>query len=109
MLTNSALGRSVEVAALDAALANYSGLAFLSGKVGIIQAMSADPRTPTVSLPPEQLAEYAGRFATPLQALDFTTTESGMRSDPRCSSRRPTSGNRISRRPTRRVTRRLRR
>ena len=78
MLTNSALGRSVEVAALDAALASYPGLASLSGKVGIIQAMSADSSTPTVSLPPEQLAEYAGRYATPLQALDFTTTESGL-------------------------------
>jgi CubicO group peptidase (beta-lactamase class C family) len=78
MLTNSALGRQVAVAALDAALASYPGLASLSGTIGIIQAETADPGTPTVSLPAEQLAEYAGRYATPVQAFDFTPTESGL-------------------------------
>jgi CubicO group peptidase (beta-lactamase class C family) len=78
LLTNGNSGGAVTRDVLNAALATYPGLAFLSGKVGMTQILAADPGTATVDLPAETLAEYAGRYATELQTLNFEATDGGM-------------------------------
>jgi hypothetical protein len=50
---------------IQAALASYPGLEALSGKTGILRAFIAPADVPAVTLPPEKLAEYAGRYAAP--------------------------------------------
>lgn len=65
LLTNSSGGGLAAMQILDAALASYPGLEPLSGKVGLTQAFLVPADAPTVALPPEKLAEYAGRYADP--------------------------------------------
>jgi hypothetical protein len=79
VLTNGQGGGSLAAtAALDAALAQVPGLAPLSGKIGLLPALLAPADAPTVELPPEQVASYAGRYADPGQAMTFARTDEGL-------------------------------
>jgi CubicO group peptidase (beta-lactamase class C family) len=79
VLTNGQGGGSLAAtAALDAALAQVPGLAPLSGKIGLIHALLAPADAPTVELPPEQVAAYAGRYADPGGVLTFAHADKGM-------------------------------
>lgn len=79
VLTNGQGGGSAAaLAALNAALAQFPALAPLAGKLGLIPALVAPADAPTVDLPPEQVAAYAGRYADPGQAMSFAQTDAGL-------------------------------
>jgi CubicO group peptidase (beta-lactamase class C family) len=63
---------------LDEALARYPGLETLSGQVGLTSALLADADAPTVTLTPEALAAYAGRYVDPGETDTVTTTTNGL-------------------------------
>jgi CubicO group peptidase (beta-lactamase class C family) len=76
VLTNGQGGGSfAATAALDAALAQVPGLAPLAGKIGLIHALILPSDAPTVDLPLEQVAGYAGRYADLGQAYTFAQTD----------------------------------
>ncbi|MGH2618856.1 MAG: serine hydrolase domain-containing protein, partial [Thermomicrobiales bacterium] len=75
VLTNGQGGGSLAAtAALDAAFGQFPALAPLAGKIGLTHALMAPADAPTVDLPPEQVAGYAGRYADLGQALTFAQT-----------------------------------
>lgn len=79
VLTNGQGGGALAAtAALDAALAQFPDLAPLAGKLGLIHALVVPADTPTVSLPPVEVAAYAGRYADPGQSLSFAQTDDGL-------------------------------
>jgi CubicO group peptidase (beta-lactamase class C family) len=79
VLTNGQGGGSLAAtAALDAALAQFSALAPLAGKIGLIPALTASADAPTVDLLPAQVADYASRYADLGQALTFAQTDQGL-------------------------------
>jgi CubicO group peptidase (beta-lactamase class C family) len=63
---------------LDEALARYPGLGTLSGRVGVTHAVLADADAPTITLTPEALASYAGRYVDPAETDTVTTTTDGL-------------------------------
>ncbi len=64
VLTNGQGGGGASAtAALDAALAQFPALTPLAGKIGLMHALIAPADAPTVTLPAETVAEYAGRYA----------------------------------------------
>ena len=65
VLLNGQPGAKVALAALDAALSSYSGLAALSGRVGLMRSLLAPADVATIELPVEQLQAYAGRYVDP--------------------------------------------
>ena len=72
LLTNSLTGAvAAELAAIDAAMGAYAGLAPLTGKVGLSRAMMAPVGAPAIPVPAAELASYAGRFADPGTVVDF--------------------------------------
>jgi hypothetical protein len=80
VLTNAQGGGSLAAtAALDAALAQFPALAPLAGKIGLgPAALMAPPDAQTVTLPADEVAEYAGRYADPSQVLTFTAQGEGL-------------------------------
>jgi hypothetical protein len=79
VLTNGQGGGSLAAtAALDAALAQFPDLAPLAGKIGLLPALVAPPDAPTVTLPADQVAEYAGRYADPGSVITFTQESEGL-------------------------------
>ena len=82
------------MATLDAALAQVPALAPLAGKIGLGPALIAPPDAPTVTLPADEVAAYAGRYADPGQVLTFAMKSEG----PSSRSSRSTSLGRGSRR-----------
>lgn len=79
VLTNGQSGGSVvAAAALDAALAGIPELAPLTGRIGLLPALLVAPDAPTVNLPPEQVAEYAGRYADPGQVMTLVQADDGL-------------------------------
>jgi CubicO group peptidase (beta-lactamase class C family) len=79
VLTNGQGGGSLAArAASNAALAQFPELAPLSGKLGLLPALMAPADAPTVDLPPEQVAAYAGRYADPGQSLTFAQVDEGL-------------------------------
>lgn len=80
VLTNGQGGGGLAAtAALDAALAQFPALAPLAGKIGLgPAALMAPPDAQTVTLPPDAVAEYAGRYADPGQVLTFTARGEGL-------------------------------
>ncbi len=79
VLTNGQGGGSpAAIAALDAALSQFPALAPLAGKVGLLSALVAPPDAPTVTLPPEEVAAYAGRYADPGMAVTFAEQGEGL-------------------------------
>jgi len=66
------------VAALNAALTQFPALAPLSGQIGITQTLIVPADAPTVTLPAEEVAAYAGRYADPGQVLTFAQTDEGL-------------------------------
>lgn len=71
-------GAAAAVDALDEALALYPGLGALAGPEGFAYAGSVPADAPAITLSPEQLAAYAGRYADPGRALIFTPTANGL-------------------------------
>jgi CubicO group peptidase (beta-lactamase class C family) len=63
---------------LDEALARYPGLGALTGQVGLTSAVLADADAPTVTLTPDALASYAGRYVDPGQTDTVMTTTDGL-------------------------------
>jgi CubicO group peptidase (beta-lactamase class C family) len=79
VLTNGQGGGSLAgTAALNAALTQFADLAPLAGKIGLLPALVAPPDAPTVTMPADQMAEYAGRYADPGQAFTFTQRDGGL-------------------------------
>jgi hypothetical protein len=79
VLTNGQGGGSpAATAALDAALTQVPALASLAGKIGLIPALMAPPGAPTASLPGDELAAYAGRYADPGQVLSVAAQGEGL-------------------------------
>jgi CubicO group peptidase (beta-lactamase class C family) len=79
LLTNGQGGGAVAAAAaLEEALARYPGMETLAGPEGFAYAGSVPADAPTITLSPEQLAAYAGRYADPNRALIFTPTANGL-------------------------------
>ena len=79
VLTNGQGGGSAAAtAALDTALAQFPALAPLAGKLGLTHALMAPPDAPTVTLPADKVAEYAGRYADPGLVLTFTVKGEGL-------------------------------
>ncbi len=79
VLTNGQGGGGLAaVAALNAALAQFPALAPLVGQIGITQSLIAPADAPTVTLPTEELAEYAGRYADPGMIVTFTESGEGL-------------------------------
>jgi hypothetical protein len=79
VLTNGQGGGSAAAtAALDAALAQFPTLAPLAGTLGLTHALMAPPEAPTVTLPADQVTEYAGRYADPGLVLTFTMKGEGL-------------------------------
>jgi CubicO group peptidase (beta-lactamase class C family) len=79
VLTNGQGGGSpAATAALDAALTQVPALASLAGKIGLIPALMAPPDAPTASLPGDELAAYAGRYADPGQVLSVAAQGEGL-------------------------------
>jgi hypothetical protein len=78
VLTNGQGGGSAAAtAALDAALAQFPALAPLVDTIGLGHALQAPPDAATITLPANQVAEYAGRYADPGQALTVTVEGTG--------------------------------
>jgi CubicO group peptidase (beta-lactamase class C family) len=76
VLTNGQGGGGLAaVAALNTALTQFPTLAPLVGQIGITQSLIAPVDAPTVTLPAEELAAYAGRYADP--GLVITLAEKG--------------------------------
>jgi CubicO group peptidase (beta-lactamase class C family) len=79
VLTNGQGGGSpAAAAALDAALTQIPTLAPLAGKIGLDYALVAPPDAPTVTLPADTVAEYAGRYADPAMQIDFAERGEGL-------------------------------
>ncbi len=79
VLTNGQGGGSgAALAALDAALTQFPALASLAGKLGLIPALTAPAEAPPVSLPADEVAAYAGRYADPSQVLTFAAQGDGL-------------------------------
>ncbi len=71
-------GGPAAAAALNAALSQVPSLAPLAGKIGLLSALIAPSEAPTVDLSPEELAEYAGRYADPGMVITFTAKSGGL-------------------------------
>ena len=71
-------GNAVAAAALNTALAGIPALASLVGKVGLIPETTGPADAPAMTLLPEDLTEYVGRYADPGQALTITSTDDGL-------------------------------
>ena len=71
-------GGPTAMATLDAALAQVPALAPLAGKIGLGPALIAPPDAPTVTLPADEVAAYAGRYADPGQVLTFAMKSEGL-------------------------------
>ena len=79
VLTNGQGGGSAAaLAALDTALTQFPALVPLAGKIGLTRALMASPDVPTVTLPAEEVAAYAGRYADPGQVLTFVEQGEGL-------------------------------
>jgi CubicO group peptidase (beta-lactamase class C family) len=79
VLTNGQSGGSAAAAAaLDAALGQVPALAPLADTLGLTHALMAPPDAPTVTLPADTVAEYAGRYADPGLVLTFTVQGTGL-------------------------------
>ncbi|MDQ3694778.1 MAG: beta-lactamase family protein [Chloroflexota bacterium] len=76
VLTNGQGGGSAAaVAALNAALAQFPALAPLVGQIGITRSLIVPSDAPTVTLPADEVADYAGRYADP--GVVITLVEKG--------------------------------
>jgi CubicO group peptidase (beta-lactamase class C family) len=71
VLLNGQPGAAAALAALDAALAGYPGLAALSGRVGLMRSLLAPADLETIELSREQLQAYEGRYVDPGQITTF--------------------------------------
>ena len=79
VLTNGQGGGSAAaLAALNAALSQFPALAPLAGKLGLLNALIAPADAPTLTLPADEAAAYAGRYADPGQAWTFSQTDEGL-------------------------------
>ena len=79
VLTNGQGGGSpAALAALDAALAQFPALAPLAGKIGLGYALTAPADAPTVTLPADEVAAYAGRYADPGQVITLAVKGDGL-------------------------------
>ena len=79
VLTNGQGGGAVAtVAALDAALGQFPDMAPLVGKVGLSHAFMAPADATPIELTPEQLTDYAGRYADLGQALTVSEKDGGL-------------------------------
>ena len=80
VLTNGQGGGSLaDMAALDAALAQFAALTPLVGKLGLTRALLAPAGASAVTLSADDLAAYAGRYADPGEVLTFTRSGDGLR------------------------------
>lgn len=68
LLLNGQSGAAAGLAALDAALSRYPGLAALAGKVGLVRALLAPADGPDYSVSRGELSDYAGHYVDPGQA-----------------------------------------
>ncbi len=71
VLLNGQPGAVAALAALDAALSAYPGLAALSGRVGLMRSLLAPADADVISLTGDQLQGYAGRYVDPGQTTTF--------------------------------------
>jgi CubicO group peptidase (beta-lactamase class C family) len=79
VLTNGQGGGSpAATAALDAALTQIPALAPLAGTIGLGPALLAPPDAQTVTLPADEVAAYAGRYADPGQVFTFAEQGEGL-------------------------------
>jgi CubicO group peptidase (beta-lactamase class C family) len=79
VLTNGQGGGSAAaVAALNAALAQISALAPLTGMIGLTQALVVAANEPTVDLTAEERSAYAGRYADPGMVVTFEEMRAGL-------------------------------
>jgi CubicO group peptidase (beta-lactamase class C family) len=79
VLTNGQGGGSpAAMAALDAALSQVPALAPLAGQIGLLPALVAPADAPTVDLPADELAAFAGRYADPGLAITFAAKGEGL-------------------------------
>lgn len=67
VLLNGQPGATAALAALDAALSGYPGLAPLSGRVGLMRSLLAPADPDTIEVTDAQLLDYAGRYVDPGQ------------------------------------------
>lgn len=65
LLTNSLGGSATELPVLNQALQEYLGLGLEASRGGLNPASTLPTGTQTVSVPPDRLAQYAGRYSTP--------------------------------------------
>ncbi len=72
LLVNTGGGFAAERAVLNTVATSYPGLAAFNGTFGTTQSLLAAPNTPTVTLPPSGLAQYAGSYADPGQTVTIT-------------------------------------
>src|SRR5207248_5121066 len=79
---NGQPGGATEVVVQDEALARYPGLGRLSGQVGITRASLAPEDAEPVTLTPEQLAAYVGRYVDPGQTDTYRLTADGLEATP---------------------------
>jgi CubicO group peptidase (beta-lactamase class C family) len=79
VLTNGQVGgSSAATAALDTALDQFPALTPLTGKIGLTYALTASPGAPTVILPADEVAEYAGRYVDPSLVISLTQQGEGL-------------------------------
>jgi CubicO group peptidase (beta-lactamase class C family) len=79
VLTNAQGGGGpAALAALDTALAQFPALAPLAGTIGLIPALQVPADTLTVSLPADELAAYAGRYADPGTVISLPQQGEGL-------------------------------
>lgn len=71
-------GGPAAVAALNTALAQFPALTPLVGQIGIIQSLTAPAGARAVTLPTEELAEHAGRYADPGMIVTITESDGGL-------------------------------
>ena len=78
VLLNAQPGAPTALAALDAALSHYPGLAGLSGRVGLMRSLLAPADADTIEMAANQLQEYAGRYVDPGQSTTFRLADGSL-------------------------------
>jgi hypothetical protein len=79
LLTNAEpAGGLAELAAFNEAAQRYLGLGLESARAGFVASLSAPAGTPTVTVPAEDLKEYAGRYSAPDAAYVLRAGNGGL-------------------------------
>jgi CubicO group peptidase (beta-lactamase class C family) len=79
VLTNGQPGSAAAFAAVDAAVSQVPALAPLVGKLGLVPALMTPAGTEPLAATPDDLADYAGHYATPDASLEVTVDGEALR------------------------------